>query len=92
MKLSQLEQLEMMLKMKNSTLILSIITLLWVIQTIYANDDVVAKNISANSLKRLDKSTEGKYGEYSFKYDIDASPDTAAISTEGNKCCATVGT
>ena len=53
---------------------------------------MVAKNISANSLKRLDKSTEGKYGEYSFKYDIDASPDTAVISTEGNKCCATVGT
>lgn len=93
MKLSQLEQLEMKLKkMKNSTLIPLIITLLCATQTSYANDAVVAKNISANSLKQLDRSTAGKYGEYGFKYDIDASPDTAVTSTEGNKCCATVAT
>lgn len=93
MKLSQLEQLEMKLKkMKNSTLLPLIITLFCATQTSYANDAVVAKNISANSLKQLDRSTAGKYGEYSFKYDIDASPDIAVISTEGNKCCATVAT
>lgn len=91
MKLSQLEQLEMKLKMKNSTLIPFIITLLCATQTSYANDAVVAKNISANSLKQLDKTTGGKYGEYSFEYDINASHDTEVISTEGNKCCATVG-
>ena len=75
MKLSQLEQLEMKLKkMKNSTLLPLIITLFCATQTSYANDAVVAKNISANSLKQLDRST------------------IAVISTEGNKCCATVAT
>lgn len=78
--------------MKDNILIPLIITLFCVNLTAYVNDTVVAKNISAGSLKQLDESTKGKYGEYSFEYDIDASPDSASTSMDGNVCCATVGT
>ena len=68
MKLSQLEQLEMKLKkMKNSTLIPLIITLFCATQTSYTNDAVVAKSISANSLKQLEKlSRETLYNNLEF--------------------------